>query len=62
MTICKEVLNINGTLFLVKKVLKEEYCKDVELLKQWYLADIVFRKETLMYFCEQIVDLEYETI
>jgi hypothetical protein len=62
MTICKEVLNINGTLFLVKKVLREEYCKDVELLKQWYLADIVFRKETLLYFCEQIVDLDYETI
>lgn len=62
MTICKEVLNINGGLFLVKKVLKEEYCKDVDLLKEWYLADIVFRKETLLYFCEQIPDIEYETI
>jgi hypothetical protein len=62
MTICKEVLNINGSLFLVKKILKEEYCKDVELLKEWYLADIVFRKENLMYFCEQIPDLDYETI
>ena len=62
MTICKEVLNINGSLFLVKKVLQEEYCKDIELLKQWYLADIVFKKETLFYFCEQIVDLDYETI
>jgi len=58
----KEVLNINGNLFLVKKVLKEDYCKDVDLLKEWYLADIVFRKETLLYFCEQIPDLEYETI
>ena len=60
MTLCKEVLNINGTLFLVKKVLREEYCKDVELLKEWYLADIVFRKEDLMYFCERIIDLETE--
>ena len=62
MTFCKEVLNINGTLFLVKKVLREEYGKDIELLKQWYLADIVFRKESLLYFCEQIIDLDYETI
>jgi hypothetical protein len=62
MTFCKEVLNINGTLFLVKKVLREEYGKDIELLKQWYLADIVFRKESLLYFCEQIIDLDYETV
>lgn len=57
---CKEVLNINGDLFIVKKVLREDYCKDVELLKEWYLADIVFRKEDLMYFCERIIDLETE--
>ena len=62
MTICKEVLNINGDLFTVKKVLREQYCKDVELLKEWYLADIVFRKEDLLYFCERIIDLEHETI
>ena len=62
MIFCKEVLNINGNLFLVKKVLKEEFCKDVDLLKEWYLADIVFKKETLMYFCQQIPDLECETI
>jgi hypothetical protein len=62
MTFCKEVLKINGTLFLVKKVLREEYGKDIELLKQWYLADIVFRKESLLYFCEQIIDLDYETV
>ena len=60
MTLCKEVLNINGDLFLVKKILREEYCKDIDLLKQWYLADIVFRKEELIYFCERIIDLETE--
>jgi hypothetical protein len=58
----REVLSINGNLFLIKKILREEYGKDVELLKQWYLADIVFRKDNLLYFCEQIVDLEFETI
>lgn len=58
----KEVLNINGSLFLVKKILREEYGKDVELLKQWYLADIVFRKENLLYFCEQIPDLDCEIV
>ena len=59
---CKEVLNINGSLFLVKKALKEQFCKDVDLLKEWYSADIVFKKEELMYFCEAVIDLECETI
>ena len=58
----KEVLKINDTLFIVKKVVKEEHCKDVELLKLWAGADIAFRKEDLIYLCETIIDLEYETI
>ena len=58
----KEVLKINDSLFIVKKVIREEYCKDVELLKKWADADIAFRKEDLIYFCEAIIDLEPETI
>ena len=58
----KEVLKINDSLFIVKRVIREEYCKDVELLKKWADADIAFRKEDLVYFCEAIIDLEPETI
>jgi len=62
MTICKQVLKINENLYIVKKILKEEVCKNVDLLKEFYLADIVFKKEELLYFCESITDLEYENI
>ena len=62
MTICKQVLKINESLYIIKKILKEEICKDVDLLKEFYLADIVFKKEELLYFCESIIDLEYENI
>ena len=58
----KEVLKINDKLFIVKRVIEEQFCKDVELLKIWTDSDIVFRREHLMYFCESIVDLEYETV
>jgi len=58
----KQVLKINDSLFIVKKILREEYCKDVEFLKLWSGADIAFKKEDLIYFCEAIVDLESETI
>jgi len=58
----KEVLKINDRLFIIKKIVQEQYCKDVELLKLWANADSVFRKENLFYFCEAIIDLESETI
>lgn len=58
----KEVLKINDSLFVVKRVIKAEYCKDIEILKIWADADIAFRKEDLVYFCEAIIDLESETI
>jgi len=58
----KEVLKINDSLFIVKRVIRAEYCKDVEILKKWADADIAFRKEDLIYFCEAIIDLESETI
>ena len=58
----KEVLKINDSLFIVKRVIRAEYCKDVELLKVWADADIAFRKEDLIYLCEAIIDIELETI
>lgn len=60
MLFAKQVLRINDDLYVVKKVLREEYCKDVEILKQFYLTDTVFKKENLMYFCEKVIDLEPE--
>jgi hypothetical protein len=58
----REVLKINDSLFIVKRIVKAEYCKDIDLLKTWANADIAFRKEDLMYLCESITDLEPETI
>ena len=58
----REVLKINDSLFIVKRVIHAEYCKDVEILKKWADADIAFRKEDLIYLCEAIIDLEPETI
>jgi hypothetical protein len=58
----REVLKINDSLFIVKRIIKAEYCKDIDLLKIWADADIAFRKEDLMYLCEAIIDLEPETI
>jgi hypothetical protein len=60
-TLNRDVLKINDRLFLIKRILKEEQCKDVELLKVWADADIVFKKENMMFFCESIVDLEIES-
>ena len=59
-SLCKTIININGDLFQVKKVLKEEFMqgKDLEALKIWFGVDSVFKKDDALYFCIKINELE----
>jgi len=53
-------ININGDLFQIKRVLKEEFVdgKDLDTLKIWFGVDAVFKKDALLYFCVKINELE----
>jgi hypothetical protein len=53
-----EFLNFQGKLYIIKRVLKEEYNPDVEIWKEHLGADLVLRKDGLLYFVEEIPDLE----
>lgn len=59
-SLCKTIININGDLFQVKKILKEEFMqgKDLEALKIWFGVDAVFKKDDALYFCIKINELE----
>jgi hypothetical protein len=59
-SLCKNFININGDLFQIKKVLKEEFMigKDLDVLKTWYGVDSVYKKDDLLYFCIKINELE----
>lgn len=54
----RQLLSINGELYEIKRIFKEEDIKSIELLKEWFNATHVFKKEGLLYFCDKIIDLE----
>lgn len=52
-----EFLNFQGKLHIIKRVLKEEYNPNVEVWKEHLGANLVLRKDGLLYFVEEIPDL-----
>ena len=60
--ISKNFINVNGGLFQVLRTFSEEKVKNVDLIKEWLGAEIIFRKDGQFYFCKQVQDLEYEQI
>ena len=60
----KEIITANGNLYQLIRILKENQLKDpnTEDLKEYFLCDIVLRKQGLLYFCRIIEEIEYEEI
>jgi hypothetical protein len=53
-----QFLNFQDKLYIVKRILKEEYKPNVEAWKEHSGADLVLRKENILYFVEEVPDLE----
>jgi hypothetical protein len=51
---------MNGEWYLVKRVIKESEKLDIDILKQYFDCDTVFKKDELLYFTNKIETLEYE--
>ena len=51
-------IRVNEGLYKVVRTFKEEHVKNVDGLKELLHIDIVFRKDGLLYFCNNIQDLE----
>tara|TARA_R110000751_G_scaffold38545_1_gene92453 strand:+ start:537 stop:743 length:207 start_codon:yes stop_codon:yes gene_type:complete len=63
----KEIINIQGKLFQVKRKFKEKRINlDVEdgikVLKQYYHCDTMFKAQGFLWLCNEIKDIEYEEI
>lgn len=53
-----QFLNFQDKLYLIKRILKEECNPNVEAWKEYLRADAVLRREGLLYFVEEVPDLE----
>ena len=60
----KEIINANGNLYQLVRVLREDQLKNpnMEDLKKYFLCDTLLRKQGLLYFCRLIEEIEYEEI
>jgi hypothetical protein len=57
--ITRNIIDVNGQYFEVKKTFKEENVKDPVGLKEFLGYDVLFKKDGLLYFCNAIVEPEY---
>ena len=60
----KEIINANGNLYQLVRVLKDSQLKNpnMEDLKRYFYCDTLLRKQGLLYFCRLIKEIEYEEI
>jgi hypothetical protein len=57
----RNFLKYQDKLYVVKRVLKEDHNPKVEAWKELLGVDLVLRKEGLLYFIEEVPDLEIIT-
>lgn len=53
-----EFVKFNDRLYIVKRILKEEYSPNVDAWKEHLGADVVLKKDNLLYFAELVPDLD----
>jgi hypothetical protein len=58
LSICKNYISVNGSLYQIKRAWPEERIKNVDMVKDWLRTDTVFRKDNIMYFCQLIEEAE----
>ena len=55
---CNNFIKVNDELFQVLRAFPEERIKDHNLAKEWLGAELIFKREGVLYFCIKIIDAE----
>lgn len=58
MIISTEIIEFQGSLYILKRKIKEKYNPNIEAWKEHLNADTVLRKEENLYFLEKIQEPE----
>ena len=53
-----QFLNFQDRLYVIKKVIREDLNPVIDVWKEHLMADVVVRREGLLYFLELVPDLE----
>ena len=60
----KKIIYANNKVYQLVRIIREDRLKnpDMEILKEYFLCDKVLRKQSELYFCRLIEEIEYEEI
>ena len=60
----KEIISANGNMYQLIRTIPENQLNnpDTNILKEWFNCDTVLRKQSILYFCRIIKEIEYEDI
>lgn len=61
-SICKQVISYGEDLYVVKRTIKDKEGLDMELLKTYFGADLILKKDGIIYFTQKIENLDYEQV
>ena len=61
-SICKQFIRFGEELYVVVRSFQERPNLDVDVLKEFYGAELVLRKDQVLYLVNKIETLEYEQI
>lgn len=61
LSICKNYIKVNDSLYQIKRAWPEERIKNVDLIKEWLNTDTVFRRDNVMYFCQIVEEAQIVT-
>ena len=54
----RQLINVNGQLYLVKRILREDAVKNVDAAKELLSCEYAFRKDGFLYFCDSVPEIE----
>lgn len=57
--ITRNIIEVNGQYFEVKRTFKDENVKDALGLKEFLGYDVLFKKDGILYFCNLIIEPEF---
>lgn len=56
--ISKQFIKVHDELYQVVRTFQEDKILNADLLKSWLDVEIIFKKDSVLYFCNKVQELE----
>jgi hypothetical protein len=56
--ISKKFIKVQNELYEVVRIFQEDKILNADLLKNWLGVEIIFKKDSMLYFCNRVQELE----